>query len=996
MVPSPGVLYLIDGNSLVFRAYFALPPELATEAGEVTNAVHGFVSMLVGLMRDGEPGGIAVAFDRPEPTFREELVDDYKGQRPPVPEDLVRQFPMVRRVLDALGIPSVDVPGYEADDLLATMATRARDQGRNVVVVTGDRDSFQLVEDPLVKVLYTRKGLSDTVLYDEAGIRERTGVAPSLYPVLAALRGDPSDNLPGVPGVGEKTAAKLVLAYGGLDGIYSHLGELTPKLRASLVAHEGRVRANAAVIPLVRDVQLPDTLGDLRLQAGDPEEARRVFADLELRTLWRRAAPLLGVAAEPAPRRSSSSTSSSGSGSGSASASSSSSRSRSSSASESGQQGGEPAGSYGAIPADLLSRGIPVVPDAVAGFGPEDAAAAAAALREMSAARCPLGLAGAWDGEPGRTNLLGLAAVATSPSPGGPSPGGPAPGGPSPGAANTLPDGDQEMPPAWFAASLLGNAAVKEALEQVVGASGPGVVAHGAKELMRSLLGAGIDVTGLVMDTAVAAYLLDPTAQHDLADLCRRHLGVDIAPGRTGDAAAGRLPLVAPRDAEGMEESGAPAAGTASAAAGALAVEPALRGSLEAAGLARLHDEVERPLVRVLARMEVTGIGVDAGELSKLADDLTGRAAMLEEEVQRLAGVRFNVNSTPQLRSVLYEHLGLSTGKRTKTGYSTDAATLSRLRGDHPVIDALLAYREVEKLRSTYGETLLAEVGSDGRIHATFNQTVTRTGRLSSDRPNLHNIPVRSDEGKRFRRVFVPAPGWRFLVADYDQVELRVIAHLSGDAGLAAAFAEGRDVHRATAARVFGVDPGEVTPEQRSRAKMVAYGLAYGMEAYGLAQRLGISTAEAQPILDAYFVAFPGVRELMERSIADARSKGYTETALGRRRPLPDLESPNRGVRMAAERQAMNAGIQGLAADLFKVALVRLDKVLEGHPSGARLVLQVHDEVIVEAPEDHVDELAGIVPQILEEAGHDAGLSVALRVTCGSGSSWADAKEPGG
>jgi DNA polymerase-1 len=464
----------------------------------------------------------------------------------------------------------------------------------------------------------------------------------------------------------------------------------------------------------------------------------------------------------------------------------------------------------------------------------------------------------------------------------------------------------------------------------------------------------------------------------------------DAASGGAASAGAASDTAAAVRALEDAAVDLAAVAGELGAVA---ATVPVLEAALAAEGLTRLHELVERPLVRVLARMEVVGIGVDVAELQRIADAMAAEGQRLHDEVQRLAGVRFNVNSTPQLREVLFGTLGLKPQRRTKTGYSTDAQTLERLRDAHPVVDTLLRYREVEKLRSTYGTSLLAEVADDGRIHATFHQIGARTGRLSSDRPNLHNIPVRTEEGLALRRAFVAAPGHLLLVADYDQIELRVIAHLAGDPGLRQAFAEGRDVHRATAARVFGVPEDEVTPEQRSRAKMVSYGLAYGMEAYGLAQRLRIGTDEARAILAAYFRAFPAVEAYMAEVVRQARQRGHTETALGRRRPLPDLLSANRGLRQAAERQAMNAAVQGLAADLFKLALVRLDEVL-GDPAlgGARLVLQVHDEVVVECPERSADAVEAQVVDVLGGVGAEAGLTVPLVVSTGRGRSWADAK----
>jgi DNA polymerase I len=411
--------------------------------------------------------------------------------------------------------------------------------------------------------------------------------------------------------------------------------------------------------------------------------------------------------------------------------------------------------------------------------------------------------------------------------------------------------------------------------------------------------------------------------------------------------------------------------------------------ALVAQGLRDLYDEVERPLVRVLARMEHVGVAVDVGYLRALNERLAAEALDLERRIQDEAGIEFRVNSTPQLRTVLCDKLGLSPHKRTKTGFSTDAASLERLRGQHPVIELLLRYREVEKLRSTYGEGLVGEVADDGRIHATFNQTVARTGRLSSDQPNLHNIPVRTDEGRLFRRAFVPAEGFTLLVADYNQIELRVIAHLAEDPGLIAAFASRQDIHTATAARVFGVPPAEVRSEHRAKAKMVSYGLAYGMEAYGLASRLGIPVPEAAEILGAYFEAFPNVKAYMERTVAEARSRGYTETLMGRRRPIPELQSPNPRIRQAGERQAMNAGIQGLAADIFKVALIRLDGALEREGLASRLILQVHDEVLLEVPPEEHDVAAGLTEATLRGA---ADLSVPLEVNLAFGANWADAK----
>jgi DNA polymerase-1 len=515
-------------------------------------------------------------------------------------------------------------------------------------------------------------------------------------------------------------------------------------------------------------------------------------------------------------------------------------------------------------------------------------------------------------------------------------------------------------------------------LARLLGPGGVEVSAHQAKELMRGLAPLGVEVEALAVDPAVAAYLLDPAeGNYSLEEVAARYGHLDVRPAEAPPP--GQLDL-----GGGAKD---PAQEAARRAVAVAELAGPMRRALQAHGLDKLYDEVERPLVGVLARMEVLGVRVDVDYLRGIITALTAEVDQLAETIQDLAGERFLVNSTQQLRRILYEKLGLSPQRRTKTGYSTDASTLERLRGQHPIVDALLRYREVEKLRSTYGESLLAEVAPDGRIHASFNQTVARTGRLSSDQPNLHNIPVRSEEGRQFRRAFIPADGFELLVADYNQIELRVIAHLASDPGLIDAFETKADVHRTTASRVFGVSPGNVTPAQRDRAKMVSYGLAYGMEAYGLSQRLGISVGEAEGILSAYFAAFPNVRSYMEKTVAEAKDRGYTETLYGRRRQIPELSSSNFRVRQAGERQAMNAGIQGLAADLFKLALVRLDRGLAGMSS--RLVLQVHDEVILEVPPDERERAEELVRTAMVGA---ADLSVPLDVKLSRGPTWADAK----
>lgn len=891
---------LIDGNSLTYRAFFALPTDLATASGQVTNAVFGFTSMLINLVRDHEPTAIAVAFDRPEPTFRHERVETYKANRDEAPDILRQQMGLVRQVVDVLHLPVLELAGYEADDIIATVATRARDEGTDVLIVTGDRDTYQLVEDPHVKVLYNKRGVSDYALYDEAGIEERTGVPPSRYVLYAALRGDPSDNLPGVPGVGEKTAAKLVNAYQTIDGIFEHVEDQTPKLRENLAAHEDQARLNAEVMVLLRDVPVEFALDQLKVGDFDTEEVRKLFDFLEFRTLYERFDEAFGAGLAAA----------------------------------------------GGVGGEVLEAEVRTVE------GPTEAAALLGELAEAGADAPPLALEAAWAGRPGRSAIEGLAVVTD-------------------GAAAEV---------AWLPAAVLDDEGVHQALADVVAEHGRSLAAHGAKPLLLGLRRRGIDARSLLVDTMLASYLLDPAeARYLLDDLLPRYAQLTLP--EASAQAEGQLDL----EGTGVD----PALEVARRALAVDRLVEPLLAALDAQGLRSLNDDLEVPLVRVLAKMEEVGVGVDRAVLEGLSKDLVDECDRLKREIWKVAGEEFNVNSTPQLRELLFERLELTPQKKTKTGYSTDAASLEKIRDQHPVVEHLLQYREVEKLRSTYGEALLAEVAPDGRIHATFNQTVARTGRLSSEDPNLHNIPVRTEAGRMFRRAFVPAEGHLLLVADYNQIELRCIAHLAEDPGLVAAFESGSDIHTETASRIFAVEPDEVTLEQRSKAKMVSYGLAYGMEAYGLGQRLGIATDEAAEILGAYFEAFPSVKDYMERTVAEARERGYTETLFGRRRQIPELASNNHRIRQAGERQAMNAGIQGLAADIFKVALVRLDAALEARAEQTRLILQVHDEVLLEVRPDERDEVAELTVATMAGA---AELRVPLEVNLSFGESWADAK----
>lgn len=863
-------LLLLDGMSLAFRAYFALSPDIATSAGLVTNALHGFASMLHSLIRSQQPHSLAVAFDLPGGTFRDSMVDDYKGGRAETPADLGHQFDLIRGLCEALGIPVVGVTGFEADDVLATLATWGRDAGRPVVVVTGDRDSFQLVEDPYVRVLYNRRGVSDYSLYDEAGIFERCGIEAHRYPLLAALRGDSSDNLPGVPGVGEKTAAKLWSQYRDFDDLYQRLDELTPKLRENLATYEARARQNVRVMELVRDVPLDVTLEDLVLGGWTPATVAAFFDRYEMNAMRTRFEKLMRE------------------------------------------------GLLGSAPG--TSEQSPTAPETT--VRPAKEVRLVASLADVIA--------------DSNVVLVRRGRIAV-------------------------------MDPRRGVASIGDLSTVLPSLSTVA------LRGHELKDLYREASDRGVSLSPPADDTAIMAFLVDASSgKYELGDLASRYLNesiTEVAPSLfetyDDDATLIRHVEIVSRLLEVLD------------------VE------INNWDLSHVYRTIELPLLAVLARMESRGICVDVSLLREICTEFTLEAQRLDGEIQAVAGHPFKVNSPSQLATVLFEELGLTTGKKNKTGFSTDAATLEAIEDEHRIVSLVLRYREVEKLRSTYGLPLIDAVQSDGRIHARFQQTVARTGRLSSDNPNLHNIPVRSTEGKRLRYAFVPADGWQFAVADYNQIELRILAHLSHDPGLLAAFEGQVDVHRSIAASVFGVAANAVTHEQRETAKAVSYGLAYGMEAFGLSRRLGIPVSEAKGIMERYFAGFPLLRRYMDDTIAQIRTQGYSRTEFGRIRPFPDLMTASGPARAAAERQAMNAGIQGLAADIFKSALVRLDDSLSAGGFEARLILQVHDEVVVEAPPHERDAISAVIIDALTNV---ATLAVPLEVSLHWGANWADAK----
>ena len=893
-------LMALDGNSLAYRAFFALPTDMATAGGQVTNSVYGFCTMLNTLVKDHKPDGVIVVFDRREKTFRHEAVPEYKAQREQQPDILYQQLDIIKELLVSFGIPVIDAAGFEGDDLIATIATHAEERGAELIVVTGDRDSYQLVKDPLIRVLYNKRGVSDYALYNEAGIVERTGVTPDQYPDYAALRGDPSDNLEGVPGVGEKTAAKLINQYGTLEAIFDAADAQTPKLKESLHASRERVTRNAKIMVLRRDAPLGiDVLESV--PKPDLPALQKWFETLEFKSMLARTKDAFGRFITEVP--------------------------------------GQSVEQVVQQDSAALEVTTTVAKNAVETI----------AALDKADGKNGIVLSPGWLNENQR-ELDGIAIVVD----------------------------ESKNGVVWIQAAIVLDNAVLARFAKTDCISG-----HHVKPMLRWFLERNVDVPKIGFDTAIAAYLLEPAqSKLEAHEVLARYTEDRIAARSDNSTDDGQLSF----DAQ-VSNSSSDASNIAVAVA---RVIPALSREIAHQGVGELFNDVELPLIRVLAKMEHVGVLVDKKQLTMINEHLVKETKRLTVVLHELAGKSFNLNSPTQLRQILYEDKQLSPGKKTKTGFSTDAATLEKIRYQWPeFIDQLLEYREFEKLRGTYGQGLLDAIQVDGRIHATFNQTVARTGRLSSDAPNLHNIPIRSEEGKVFRTAFVPREGCVFMVADYNQIELRCIAHLANDPGLIDAFTRGIDIHSATAARVFGVDSASVTSDMRSQAKMISYGLAYGMEAFGLSQRLGVGVGEAGEILDAYFAAFPNVKQYMDDTIAEARTKGYTETLFGRRRQIAELNNPNFRIRQAGERQAMNAGIQGLAADIFKIALVRIDAAIAKAKLQSTVILQVHDEVIVECPTSERDKVNEIV---LHEMKNAAVLKVPLEVNAAWGDSWASAK----
>jgi DNA polymerase-1 len=887
-------LLLLDGHSLAYRAFYALPAEnFRTQTGQSTNAVYGFTSMLINLLRDEQPTHLAVAFDVSRRTFRSEAYADYKANRTSTPDDFRGQVELIREVLAALAVPTLAIEGYEADDVIATLTTQAVSRGYRVEICTGDRDAFQLVGDS-VTVLYPKRGVSELSRVDPAEVHARYGLTPAQYPDFAALRGDPSDNLPSIPGVGEKTAARWVREFGSLAELADRVDEVKGKAGDALRASLANVLMNRQLTELVREVPLAVGPDELAVRPWDRDAVHRLFDELEFRVLRERLFATL-TSAEPEA--------------------------------DSGFE----------------VRGGAVQPGAVADWLAEHA---------RDGRRVGLSCHGRLDCWIGR-DLDGIA-LATADGEG------------AYLELTGLTPEDESALGAWLADPNVPKAA------------------HEAKPALHVLRARGWRLAGLTSDTALAAYLVRPGQRSfDLADLALRYLRREL---RVDEPADGQLSLLG-----GAEEADAQRASGEILRAHAIGeLADALDGELARLGGAELLVDLELPLLEVLADLEEAGIAVDHDGLAALEADFAAQVKQAAQDAYAQIGQEINLGSPKQLQVVLFDELGMPKTKRTKTGYTTDADALANLfeQTGHPFLSHLLQHRDATRLKVTV-DGLLKSIDDDGRIHTTYSQTIAATGRLSSTDPNLQNVPIRTAAGRRIRETFVVGRGYaELLTADYSQIEMRIMAHLSEDAALIEAFRSHHDFHAETAARVFGVDAASVTPEQRAKIKAMNYGLAYGLSAFGLSGQLRISTEEARGLMDEYFKTFGGVRDYLRTVVERARRDGFTETMLGRRRYLPDLTSDNRQRREMAERMALNAPIQGSAADIIKVAMLRVHRALAGAGLRSRMLLQVHDELVLEVAEG---ERAAVQELVCAQMGAAHELSVPLEVSVGVGRSWDEA-----
>ncbi|MGW2522960.1 DNA polymerase I [Streptomyces sp. NPDC001617] len=887
-------LMLMDGHSLAYRAFFALPAEnFTTATGQPTNAIYGFASMLANTLRDEEPTHFAVAFDVSRKTWRSEEFTEYKANRSKTPDEFKGQVELIGELLDTMQVSRFAVDGFEADDIIATLATQAEAEGFEVLIVTGDRDSFQLVTEHTT-VLYPTKGVSELTRFTPEKVFEKYGLTPAQYPDFAALRGDPSDNLPGIPGVGEKTAAKWINQFGSFADLVERVEEVKGKAGQNLRDHLEAVKLNRRLTEMVRTVELPKTVADLERAPYDRKGLAMVLDTLEIRNPSLRER-LLAV-----------------------------------------------------DPGAAEAEETPVVADGV----------------ELDGTVLGTGELAPWLAGHG-TGTLGVATVDTWAL--------------GTGSVAEVALATADGPAAWFDPSQLDEADETAFAGWLADEARPKVL-HNAKGAMRVFAEHGWSVAGVSMDTALAAYLVKPGRRSfDLDALSLEYLGRELAPAAAAD---GQL-------AFGTDD-GAEAEALMIQARAVLDLGEAFTDRLQEVGAADLLRDMELPTSILLARMERYGIAADRAHLEAMEQMFAGAVQQAVKEAHAAAGHEFNLGSPKQLQEVLFGELALPRTKKTKTGYTTDADALAWLatQTDNELPVIMLRHREQAKLRVTV-EGLIKTIATDGRIHTTFNQTVAATGRLSSTDPNLQNIPVRTDEGRAIRRGFVVGEGFESLMtADYSQIELRVMAHLSEDAGLIEAFTSGEDLHTTAASQVFAVDREHVDAEMRRKIKAMSYGLAYGLSAFGLSAQLNIDAGEARALMDAYFERFGGVRDYLRRVVDEARATGYTATLFGRRRYLPDLNSDNRQRREAAERMALNAPIQGTAADIVKLAMLRVDGALREADLKSRMLLQVHDEIVLEIAPGERGAVEDVVRREMSDAVH---LRVPLGVSVGVGADWESA-----
>ncbi|GAB3657165.1 DNA polymerase I [Zhihengliuella somnathii] len=881
-------LLVIDGHSMAFRAFYALPAEnFATDTGQHTNAVYGFVSMLIRMIADHDPTHVAVAFDLDTPTFRSEEYDEYKAGRSKTPEEFHGQIDLIQKVMEAMNIPHLSLDGYEADDIIATLAARGQDEGAEVLVVSGDRDAFQLINDT-TRVLYPKKGVSDIPPMDADAVEEKYFVRPERYSDLAALVGETADNLPGVPGVGPKTAAKWLNLYGDLAGILENIDAIKGKVGDSLRAHVDDVKRNRRLNRLLTDLDLPVTFDALGLSRPNRDAVEELFDALQFNTLRKRLFDLFGEDEEPVEEE----------------------------------------------PMPALER--LGTPEAVSAWFAERAGQTFG----LHLATVPV------TGAPDDVVRLAFAADGAT-------------------SFVDLEHADQHT---------------EEAVAAVLADADTAKAVHDFKRAFKLLGERGLVLAGVVDDTMISAYLIQPDRRsHELGDIAQYHLRLTLE----AEEESGQLDL-------GLGENDA-AAPAVRAAHLVRLLSLHLAGQVIERGAATLLAEMELPLAVILARMEDTGIAIDTERLDELIDDFTKTIDAATKEAYDAIGHEVNLSSPKQLQVVLFDELDLPKTKKIKTGYTTDADSLQDLlvKTQHPFLVALMAYRDATKLRQTV-EGLRKTVADDGRIHTTYAQTVAATGRLSSLNPNLQNIPIRSEAGRRIRDVFVVGEGYEtLLTADYSQIEMRIMAHLSGDAGLIQAYRDGEDLHRFVGSHVFDVAPEDVTSEMRSKVKAMSYGLAYGLSSFGLSKQLKISVDEARTLMKDYFARFGAVRDYLRGVVTQARQDGFTSTIEGRRRYLPDLTSDNRQLREMAERAALNAPIQGSAADIIKRAMLGVADGLVEAGLSSRMLLQVHDELVFEVAEGELEQLEALVR---DRMAHAAELAVPLDVQVGIGRSWHDAE----